>query len=253
MRSQANISKSVARTFRLLELFREARKPMTAVQIQHALDIPQPSARVLLKELVVIGYLAYTMPAKTYFPTPRLCSLGDWLGSSLVVYEPLRRAVDTLARELSETTSLSTATYGHVEVLHVCRADHALSLLVSVGMGGALWRSAVGRTLLSLRSNREVDEFMDGLEPRDAPRGRRQRGEITGQIRAIRNQGYFAGYDILLKGVGAICVPLPRSIAGVPLVLAVAGGKDRIQPREKLILRAIRAELRELTEQRQRA
>lgn len=250
MSVQANISKSVARAFRVLELFRELRKPMTAAQIQHALDLPQPSARVLLKELVEIGYLAYTMPAKTYFPTPRLCTLGDWLGSSLVVHQPLIQAVDNLARALGETANLSTATYGHVEILYARRADHALSLQVAAGMGGILWRSAVGRTLLSLRSEPEVVAFLDSLEPRDAPRGRRQREELLAEIRRIRNQGWFAGYDVLLKGVGALCVAVPPALAPVPLVLTVAGGKDRIQPREKAILRAIRAQLREIQDRR---
>jgi DNA-binding IclR family transcriptional regulator len=250
MKSQANISKSVARTFRVLELFREVRKPMTAAQIQHALEIPQPSARVLLKELVDIGYLAYTMPAKTYFPTPRLCRIGDWLGSSLIVHEPLIRAVDAISREVDETANLCTATYGHVEVLYVRRADHPLSLQVSAGMGGSLWRSAVGRTLLSLRTDRQVEEFLDGLEPRDAPRGRRQREQLVAQIRQIRNLGYLFGYDILMKGVGAICVPLAQSITSAPLVVTVAGGKDRIQPREKAILRSIRTQVREVQGER---
>lgn len=253
MKTQANISKSVARTFRVLELFRKVRKPMTAAQIQHALDVPQPSARVLLKEMVGIGYLAYTMPARTYFPTPRLCTLGDWLGSSLAVHEPLIRVVDMISRELGETASLSTATYGHVEVLYVRRADHALSLQVFAGMGWSLWHSAVGRTLLSVRSDTQVEEFLDGLEPRDAPRGQRQREQITSQIRQIRSLGYFAGYDILLKGVGAICVPLPQSASNAPVVLAVAGGKDRIEPREKAILRSIRAQLRDTQNERARA
>jgi DNA-binding IclR family transcriptional regulator len=250
MKSQANISKSVARTFRVLELFRDARKPMTAAQIQHSLDIPQPSARVLLKELVEIGYLNYTLPARAYFPSPRLYGLGDWLGSSLIVYEPLRRAVDRLADQLAETAALSTATHGHVEVLHVRRADHPLALQVSTGMGGALWRSAAGRTLLSLRSDDEVEEFMDSLDARDAPRGRRLRAAVMAQIRTIRGQRYFAGYDIYMKGIGAICLPVPQGVSSAPLVLAVAGGKDRIQPREKVILRTMRAELRKLPAQR---
>ncbi len=251
MTSQTNISKSVGRTFRLLELFQQGRKPMTAAQIQHALKIPQPSARVLLKELVEIGYLAYTMPAKTYFPTPRLCTLGAWLGGSHIVHEPLILAVDVIARELGETTCLSTATYGHVEVLYARRADQPLSVQVSAGMGSALWRSSVGRTLLSMRSDREVQEFMDGLEPRDAPRGGRQREQIAAQIRMIRSQGYLAGYDIFLKGVGAICVPLPQTQSAIPLALSVVGAKDRIQPREKAILRTVRGHLRNLPERRQ--
>lgn len=250
MTSQANISKSVARTFRVLELFQELRRPLTAAQIQHALDLPQPSARVLLRELAAIGYLAYTMPARTYFPTARLCALGDWLGSSLVLHDALTRTVDRIALDLDETTSLSTATSGHVEVLYVRRAGHALALQISAGMGSMLWRSAVGRTLLSQRSDQEVEDFLDGLDAPDAPRGRRQREQIREQIRQIRDQGYFAGYDIFLKGVGAICVPLPGVATGGPLALAVAGGKDRVQPREKAILRAMRAQLRALPAQR---
>jgi DNA-binding IclR family transcriptional regulator len=246
MKPEANISKSVARTFRVLELFRERRRPLTAAQVQHALRIPQPSARVLLKELVDIGYLAYTMPARTYFPTARLCALGDWLGSSLELHDPLLRAVDAIANDLDETTTLSAATAGHVEVLYARRASHALALQVSPGMGGVLWRSAVGRTLLGASTDAQVTEFFDGLEPRDAPRGRRLRELIAAQVRQIRAQGYFCGYDVLLKGVGAICVILPAAAARGALVLAVAGGKDRVQPREKAILRAMRAHLRNL-------
>jgi DNA-binding IclR family transcriptional regulator len=245
LKSQANISKSVARTFRVFELFRENRKPMTAAQIQHHLKMPQPSARVLLKELVGIGYLAYTMPTRTYFPTPRICGLGDWLGSSLVVHEPLIRAVDAISAEVGETAALSTENYGHVEVLYVHRADHPLSLQVSPGMGGTLWRSAVGRTLLSLRTDAQVEEFIIGLDAKDAPRGRRQREELMSQVRQIRSAGVFFGYDIYMKGVGAICIPLPNVLRGVPLALSVAGGKDRIQPREKAILRTLRSALRE--------
>lgn len=249
MSNQSNISKSVSRTFRVLELFREKRRPMTAAQVQHALQAPQPSIRVLLKELVDIGYLAYTMPARTYFPTPRLCSLGDWLGSSLVVNEPLIRAVDSIAQEIGETTTLCIATYGHVEVLYARRAEHALALQVAAGMGGMLWRSAVGRALLSIRTDEQVAEYLDGLEARDAPNGRRQREEIITQTRRIRAQGYFIGYDILLKGVGAICVPVPAIVGNAPLVLTVAGGKDRIQQREKAVLRTIRTRLREIAGQ----
>jgi len=246
MTSRSNVSKSVARAFRVLELFRDLRRPMTAAQIQHALGLPQPSARVLLRELVDVGYLAYTMPARTYFPTARLYALGDWLGSSTEVHQPLIHLVNKLGALIGETATLSTATYGFVQILYVCRADHPLTLQVAPGMGGPLWRSAVGRTLLSLRGDEEVAEFFAGLEPRDAPRTRRQRELIVGQLREIRSQGYFAGYDVLLKGVGALCLPVPSSMARVPLVLSVAGARERIRPRERAILRTMRTELREL-------
>lgn len=65
------------------------------------------------------------------------------------------------------------------------------------------------------------------------------------QVRRIRSQGVFAGYDVLLKGVGAVSLPVPTQAAGMSLVLTVSGGKDRIQPREKPIIRIMRQRLRE--------
>ncbi len=244
---QSNISKSVRRTFEVLELFCEQRKPMTAAQIQHALGLPQPSARVLLKEIVDVGYLSYVMPARVYFPTAKLCKLSDWLGSRLVVSEKLIRAVDTVASQIEETVSLSTATYGHVEVLYAQRAQHPLALQVGPGMGGSLWRSAVGRTLLSLRSAEEVEQFFAGIAESEGPKGRSLREQVRSQVRSIREQGYFIGYDILLKGVGAVCLPVrcPAG-SGTPLVVAVAGGKDRIQSSERQILKILRAQLRDV-------
>jgi DNA-binding IclR family transcriptional regulator len=247
MTAQPNISKSVRRTFQLLELFAARRQPMTAAQIQHALRLPQPSARVLLKEIVDCGYLTYTMPARTYFPTARLTRIGDWLGSRLIVHEALANCVDALSVAVDETVSVSTATQGHVEVLYVRRASHPLALQVGAGMGSSLWRSAAGRALLSQLDEDGVEAFFAGLEARDAPRGRTHRDAVRQQIRGIRSQGYFIGYDILLKGVGAVCLPLRAGADGAPMVVTVAGGKDRVQSAERQILRVLRQQLREYT------
>jgi len=244
MKPQINISKSVSRGFRVLELFRERRQPMTAAQIQHALRIPQPSVRVLLREMVGIGYLAYAMPTKTYFPTARVRHLGDWLGKTILLPDPLVALVDALANELQETCTLSTATQGHVEVLYVRRATHALAMQVATGMGGPLWRSTAGRTLLTAFDDRQLAAFFDQLDTRSGPRSRQQREQIQQQIRQIRSQGHFAGYDVLLKGVGSVCIPVPAQAAGVVLVLTLSGGKDRIRPREKALIRCMRQRLR---------
>ncbi|MBM4195886.1 MAG: helix-turn-helix domain-containing protein [Gammaproteobacteria bacterium] len=247
MTGQPNISKSVRRTFDVLELFCEQRRPMTAAQIQHALGLPQPSARVLLKELLDVGYLSYTMPARTYFPTARLRKLSDWLGSSLTVNDTLIPSIDAVATAVDETVALATATYGHVEVLYANRAQHPLALQVQAGMGGCLWRSAPGRTLLSMRSEAEVDAFFADIDVSDAPRGRALREEVRRQIRSIREEGCFAGYDILMKGVGSMCLPLTGlACEGTHLVVTVAGGKDRIKSAERQILKTLRTQLRDL-------
>jgi hypothetical protein len=54
------------------------------------------------------------------------------------------------------------------------------------------------------------------------------------------------GYDLFLKGAGAVCAPVPgsgTSAGGTPLVIAVAGTGRSGRPRDLALLKIICAEL----------
>ena len=102
------ISKSVGRVFDVLELFREQRRPMSAADIQRRLQIPQPSIRALLKNLVELGYLDYERSTRKYFPALHLARLGDWIEQSLLGGGELAALVESVSMATGETVSLST-------------------------------------------------------------------------------------------------------------------------------------------------
>lgn len=242
--TDVSISKSVARAFALLELFRTERRAMTAAEIQRALGAPQPSIRALLKNLTDLGYLHFTATDRTYIPSVRVPALGDWIrrgGSAAVA---LTQAVDAIARGAEETTSLSTLRGRNLEVLYVRKADHAVAVQLEPGVGAPLWRSAVGRLLLArcppqLRS----ELFAETLATeRDGGLRRQIMGARTAVERLVRVDA-CTGYDILIEGVGAICVAASTDAAGQPLVVAVAGVSQRLKSREREILKLMRAEL----------
>ena len=248
MAEPVSISKSVARAFQVLELFRAERRPLAAAEVGRRLSMPQPSTRALLKTLVHLGYLAYTDADRTYWPTPAVTALGQWLGSGQHLPLPLTLAVERIAGLAEETASLCALREGNVEILHVCKARHPVALQLETGIGVAAWRTAVGRALLAALPDEEATRRVTGWLSRErTPSARRALQALPRQLNRARVDGFLAAYDLFLAGVGAVCVPVPASPGNspsAPLVVAVAGLSDRIRSREAALVRLIRAELR---------
>jgi len=248
MAEAVSISKSVARAFQVLDLFRTERRPLAAADIGRRLSMPQPSTRALLKTLVSLGYLAYTDADRTYWPTPQVTALGQWLASEQRLPLSLTLAVERIAGLAEETTSLCALRDGNVEILHVCKARHPVALQLETGVGVAAWRTAVGRALLATLPDYEATRLITGWLPKErAAVVRRALQGLPRELKRARADGFLAGYDLFLAGVGAVCVPLPTGRRGAPpgpLVVAVAGLSDRIRSREAALVRLIRGELR---------
>lgn len=245
MSERISISKSVARAFRLLELFREQQRPMLAAEICRRLHLPQPSVRALLKNLVSIGYLEYHPGDRTYLPTRRLAALGDWLRPTDVVPPALMAAVDAIVAQAGETASLCTIRDINAEILHVAKARHPAALQLEPGAGVALWRTVVGRMLLAQCDGEQADQLVHAMQRRErSTEARRALQAIPRELKQVREKGWIAGYDLFLMGIGAVSVPAGRDPAGNPLAVTVAGVRDRIRMAEPQLVRLIRAELR---------
>ncbi len=248
MAEAVSISKSVARAFRVLELFRAERRPLTAADVGRRLALPQPSARALLKTLVGLGYLTCTAADRTYWPTPRVTALGQWLDADERLPPPLTLALGRIAGQAGETTSLCALREGNVAILHVCKVRHPVALQLEAGTGAAAWRTAVGRVLLAALPEEEAGRLVWGWLSRErTPAGRRALRALPRELKRARADGFLAGYDLFLPGVGAVCVALPAGAHGAvpaPLAVAVAGLSDRIRSREAGLVRLIRGELK---------
>lgn len=248
MAEPVSISKSVARAFQVLELFRTHRQPLTAAAIGRQLALPQPSTRALLKTLVSLGYLSCTTADRTYWPTGQVTLLGQWLRAEQRVPVLLTLALDRIAGLAGETTSLCGLRDGNVEILQVCKAQHPVALQLESGVGVAAWRTAVGRALLAALPEADLSALLAAwLSQERTPTGRRVLQSLPRELKRSRTEGFFAGYNLFLKAVGAVCVPLPGARYGAlhaPLVISVAGLSERLRPREPALLRIIRGELR---------
>ena len=209
MAESVSISKSVARAFQVLELFRAHRQPLTAAAIGRQLALPQPSTRALLKTLVRLGYLVLTDADRTYWPTGQVTALGRWLAAEQRIPVRLTLILNRIAGLAGETTSLCGLRDGNVEILQVCKAQHPVALQLEAGVGVAAWRTAVGRALLATLPDAESTGLLGAwLGQERTPAGRRVLQSLHRELKRARADGYLAGYNVFLKGVGTLCVPV---------------------------------------------
>src|SRR5262245_65659377 len=99
--------KSAARVLAIFEFFNERREPLSLKEITQRLGYPQSSTTVLLKSLIVLGYLNYDRKSRTYLPSLKLATLGSWIADHVVPRGPLLELMQVLRRERGESIALA--------------------------------------------------------------------------------------------------------------------------------------------------
>jgi IclR family transcriptional regulator, KDG regulon repressor len=126
-------------------------------------------------------------------------------------------------------------------MLRLIPGKFPISLRVREGFMAPIFSTGIGAALLSTMP----DDRIVSLAERFNTQTRRRRDRIDieivlAEIRRVRDKGYAAAYDRLIDDTGAVAMPLPKSLEGRQLVVAVAGLGDRIRRNEGSIIRTMR-------------
>ncbi|WP_276718666.1 IclR family transcriptional regulator [Pseudooceanicola nitratireducens] len=232
--------KSALRTFEVLELFKETRRPMRLNEIYTSLGYPQSSTTNLLKSMVMTGYLNFNRKTRMYIPTMRVNDLGSWLPSYIHQDGALKAMVQQVQRETDETVGLVAQNDLFIQYVMLLTPDHEFKAAPEQGDMRLMIDSSTGVAMLSKMSDRTIEKlyrytkyYYPGLE-------------------------YFADFDELMKeirwvrfiksvylpklptpNVSSIAIPMEVEGNGIPLALGVGGFADRIHAKRKDILQSM--------------
>ncbi len=241
------ISRSVQRSFALLELFKRERRPLTTAEVTRGMDLPHSSTVVLLTHLFELRYLDYDSQLQTYFPSRALHRLCAWIADAPSEHDPVGRLVNAVFARVGETTSVSRRSGIFSLVYYVRAAEHADAIDVRAGVtGGLMTLSVVGRALLSTLSDEEVLQIVQegNTWSKSGQIGLHQDPEaVLRTIRNIRQRGYLYDTNLLLPGVGAVSFPLCGKGIDTPLALTIAARTQRMDRRGGRIIRDTQREV----------
>ena len=238
------VVKSAGRVLRILELFDVLRREALVSEVSDLLNMPQSSTSVLLRSLVVMGYLYYNPESRAFGPTTRVALLGNWINGPLVSDGPLIRVMQRVNARTGQAVVLAVRNQVWSQYIHVVQATSPVRMFVIKGSKRSLVRSGTGFALLAdlpeadlkriaVRSNAEARE--------DEPKV--NIGELVERIAAVRANGYAENYDSVTKGGGAIAMQLPRLVNGERFVIGVAGATEVLREMRESIILALHDEI----------
>lgn len=233
--------KSAERTLALFELFSQRECGLTVGDVSRDLAIPQPSASMLLRNFVRLGYVDYDRVTRHFSPTIRVMLLGSWIE---------RRFSDagSIAGRLEDLQVACGGETVYAAIQNGCAAQYVLTLeaampdRLSIASGGlrSITCSAPGRILLSLKPDSEVSGWVrrnnaeaveDRLRVREA--------EFLSLIRQVRSQGFATTEGDSQPTLAAMAVAVPSPMGDMPLAIGVGGPIHRILPRRNHIIECL--------------
>ena len=233
--------KSVTRVFEVLELFEELREPLTSIKVGRHLSYPASSALALLKSMVSLGYLSFDRIDRSYFPTVRLTLLGQWVERAVHLGDgSLDTLVNALIQATGESVSVSCQNDLDMQFIYIAQGPQHVTVNLTPGTLAPLFQSSIGLTALTVRPNDEISRLaarrnrtVDGkANPVDA-------AKTLKVVQAIRQRGWYAGYDMYIDGIGAISWVLPTKDGRRSMVLAISGPTERIRKNEASIVGSV--------------
>ena len=233
--------KSALRTFEVLELFREERRPMRLNEIYTALGYPQSSATNLLKSMVITGYLNFNRTTRMYVPTMRVSDLGSWLPRYIHQDGALRAMVEQVQRDTDETVGLVAQNDLQIQYVMLLTPDHEYKAAPNQGDMRLMIDSSTGLAIMSKMSDRSIEKLyrysryyhpeMEYFASLD---------ELMREIRWIRFIKSAYIHKRPTPEVSSIAISLDGDSNGIPLALGVGGFSDRIRAKKDEILTAMR-------------
>ncbi|MCP3733079.1 helix-turn-helix domain-containing protein [Sphingomonas sp. MG17] len=225
-----NVVKSAARVFEVLEYFSERQSAASADEVRRALGYPQSSTSVLLRSLASLGYLAYDPYSRRFRPTIRIALLGAWLVEETGKARNPTKMMRSLSAATGDMIILGTEHSLEAVYLKVVHATNPVRFHMKQGARRPICMTAIGRALLSTKSDKEIGAIVRRLnaerEPGVAPLSLT---EILEAVNEGRELGYFVTKGTATPGAGVISLPIGNRAEEPPLAIGIGAPIDRIE------------------------
>ncbi|MDJ0919907.1 MAG: helix-turn-helix domain-containing protein [Henriciella sp.] len=223
------VVKSTMRTFEVLELFADERRPLRLQEVYAALEYPQSSTTNLLKSMVLMGYLNYHRKSRTYFPTPLVAKLGNWISGYIHSSGAYRRLAEELQARTDETVAVAAQNDLFVQYNVLLTPNHEFKLAPPVGTMRTMVNSSSGLAMMSKMKNRDIDKLCRYTNYYELNKSEHVSvEEVMRRVDWVRHVGYSFVPNSPSPEVSSISMPLDTDPHGVPQAIGVGGLSDRI-------------------------
>jgi IclR family transcriptional regulator, pca regulon regulatory protein len=201
---------SLAKGFRILEVFDSTSPEMTLTQIAERADLDPGTAHRLTKTLVMLGYLRQAPGTKRYHLGLKILDLGFNALARMDLRDSARPVLRSLVGQLSEAASIGVLEGADVVYIERVQAN-LVRLGVSVRVGSRIpaYCTALGHSILA---HIPLEKRMKILNSREriklTPRTPVTIPEIEARLDAVRKSGYALSDQDTVNGLRVLAAPI---------------------------------------------
>lgn len=223
-KEMSGIIKSAKRVMELFDCFAECRRPLAVSDVVGRLDYPQSSASVLLKSLTKLGYLSYNRHTRLYMPTLRVALFGGWVYDDLYTQGNLSHLLDEL-HHLSGGKTVMVGMQNDIYAQYIYLVQQQsprIPWYIKTGSLRPLCRSAIGRVLLSRKTDVEVQQLLWRINAEEPDVSLRMTvNELLRELDFIRARGYAYTEGAVNPLTGVVAVELPTPATQPPMAIGI--------------------------------
>ena len=249
-RSQTYV-KSLERGLAVIRAFDAEHTEMRLSEVAEATGLTRAAARRFLLTLVELGYVR--QDGDRFSLRPRVLDLGYSYLSGLSFQEIAQPHMETLVREVNESSSISVL--DDLDVVYVVRVPTRRIMTITLAVGTRLpaYATSMGRVLLASLAPEELEARLHRVELEVlTPHTVRTKKELREAIERVREEGFAMVDQELEEGLRSAAVPIISAAGKVAaLNLSVHASRadmdelrDRFLPRLLATARAIEHDAR---------
>ena len=207
MRDNNHIT-SVARTFRVLEVFGESPRPLTLTEVANLTSLAKSTTQRFLDTLLTLGYLNREKD-KRYTLSTRIISLAFHYLNTSDLASLAKPYLDELSSALNMSTHLAILDNCDIIILYRRQVRNFFNFAIHAGSKMPAYSSALGRVLLAGLDDDDLKDRLDLIcMEKMTPKTITSKTELFDRIKETRRRGYTLSDQEQSMDLSSMAVPL---------------------------------------------
>jgi len=245
---------TIHRVLDILDTVAAASKPISATEINEALDLPKATAHRLCAELEARGYLIKKINGKSYMPGNRLHEMATGVLSHSRFRAQRHSILEALSRKVGETCNIAYADNLRMAYSDRVETERPLKLSFPIETRVPLHCTASGKLFLASLTVKKCKAVIANIDLQKITKNTiTDVDKLLQEIQSVRENNVSIDNEELFEGMIAIAVPITDKAGRFYSSLAIQAPQFRFSLEDAIrctpLLREAAAELSTLTEE----
>lgn len=228
------IIQSVERALKIMDLFDERERELSITEISKRMNLHKSTVHSLLKTLQEQRYISQNDENGKYRLGLKLFERGNLVLSNLDLRKVSRKHLERLSAATNLTVHLVILDGQEGVYIDKVEGSGVTVLYSRIGRRVPVHTSAVGKSLISTKTDAELDQFLQNYQyTKQTPNSISSKEELLKEIAHVRNAGYSVDNEENEPGIVCLAVPIKdysgKVVAGISMSMPASKASEDIR------------------------